>query len=51
MYLPSREPDLADAERAARIALRETPVTSPDFLEKLRSLALGEKARREGGGT
>jgi hypothetical protein len=48
MYLPSREADLAGAERAARIALQETPVTSPDFLKRLRALALAERARREG---
>jgi hypothetical protein len=48
MCLPSREADLANAELAALTALQETPITSPDFLEKLRTLTLAEKARREG---
>jgi hypothetical protein len=48
MCLPSRKADLANAELAARVALQETPITSRDFLEKLRALTLAEKARREG---
>jgi hypothetical protein len=48
MRLPSREADLTYAEFAARRTLQETPVMSPDFLEKLRVLILAQKARREG---
>jgi hypothetical protein len=48
MQLPSREADLAHAEFVALMNLQETPVTSPDFLEKLRALTLAQKVRREG---
>lgn len=48
MHLPSRKADLAYAEFAARMTLQETPVMSPDFLEKLRGLDLAQKVRREG---
>jgi hypothetical protein len=48
MHLPSREADLTHDEFAARMTLQETPIMSPDFLEKLRVLVLAQKVRREG---